>query len=324
MTPIPTTSTTIPADKLAALADKIDDLEIALLETKIDLLSFPGDKTLIANLEKAYDTLESYLNTVRDNLATRDSASTEIELALIKGNIDKLKAQLKTIEDNLGIITTSTVSPEISSKLSEIIDSWVINLLSLKANMLSFSGDKSLMTDLLNENNELSSLLNTLQDNLPTTTPEDVSNAINRIQALTLKFDNVVANQGNNSKQSQLLINFNKSNFIFYPATKTTVVPAISTVSPIIASQLAKILDSLNLVLLSTKSEILSFPGDKSLVSDFSKRIDVLTDLVNQLKSALPTTTFAQINDASNRVQALKTSLNDFFNSYHGNLANFS
>lgn len=68
-------------------------------------------------------------------------------------------------------------------------------------------------------------------------------------------------------------------------------------------------------MLLTTKSEILNFPGDEALVEGFLKQINDLTALVAQLKSGLPSTTFAQINDASVNVQALKKSVDDFFNS---------
>ena len=92
----------------------------------------------------------------------------------------------------------------------------------------------------------------------------------------------------------------------------TTALPFSSTVSPAVGSLLSDILQNLNLVLLSTKSDALLFPGDKALIADFLNQNNALTTLVNQLEDNIPFTTLDQVNDASNSVQALKNDQNNF------------
>lgn len=100
----------------------------------------------------------------------------------------------------------------------------------------------------------------------------------------------------------------------------TSALPFTSTVSPAVESLLSDILQNLNLVLLSTKSDALLFPGDKALVADFLNQNSALTALVNQLEDKLPFTTLDQVNDASNSVQVLKNDQNNFLTNQGKNI----
>lgn len=83
------------------------------------------------------------------------------------------------------------------------MDEWETALLLMESQIVNFPGDKAVVEDILKQNNDLSKLLGVLRDELPKTTLQQITEAVNKIQDLSQNFKNVLATQGNESKSSQ-------------------------------------------------------------------------------------------------------------------------
>jgi hypothetical protein len=66
------------------------------------------------------------------------------------------------------------------------------------------------------------------------------------------------------------------------------------------------------------KTEMLAFPGDKTLVADLLSRDDAIASLIAQLKQGLPSTSLPQITDAKTSLDTLKADYNKLLTDYLG------
>ena len=66
----------------------------------------------------------------------------------------------------------------------------------MESQIVNFPGDKSLVEELLKQNSELSTLLGVLRADLPKTTLQQITEAVNKIQDLSQNFKTVLAAQG--------------------------------------------------------------------------------------------------------------------------------
>ena len=72
----------------------------------------------------------------------------------------------------------------------------------MESQIVNFPGDKSLVEDILKQNNDLSKLLGVLRAELPKSTLQQITEAVNKIQDLSQNFKNILATQGNECKSS--------------------------------------------------------------------------------------------------------------------------
>ena len=82
------------------------------------------------------------------------------------------------------------------------MDEWETALLLMESQIVNFPGDKSLVEDILKQNNDLSKLLGVLRAELPKSTLQQITEAVNKIQDLSQNFKNILATQGNECKSS--------------------------------------------------------------------------------------------------------------------------
>jgi hypothetical protein len=91
-------------------------------------------------------------------------------------------------------ITTTTLSPEEvlqNQKNKETLKSYELVLLTQKADLLSFTGNTSEVSDLLSKNNQLSAQLSELLGQTPTL--EQVNDMVSGIQTFAETYNQVIA-----------------------------------------------------------------------------------------------------------------------------------
>jgi molecular chaperone GrpE (heat shock protein) len=87
----------VPPNKLISIGQQLDFLEIALLETGIELANFPSDRELISNLETKYETMREILANVRNQTNYEDSEAFQKAINSIQEDLESLKQRLSTI-----------------------------------------------------------------------------------------------------------------------------------------------------------------------------------------------------------------------------------
>lgn len=102
------------------------------------------------------------------------------------------------------------------------------------------------------------------------------------------------------------------------PTTLVSTTSASVTLSPSDAIIAEKNLNDLELATVSMRAEMLSFSGDKALMTNFLSQNDALLTKINQLRLRLPASTVAQINAATLDYQTLKTNFDKFIAAYKG------
>jgi hypothetical protein len=170
------------------LRESAYEVEKSILFTKAEMLVFPGDKTLVADLLKQVDTLQADVDKVQSELSTADPTVIQAKLICIQESLESLQDQLHKISDS-----ATDPPPNASDELINLLEKSELSLLIQKVKVLNFSGDKSLMTDIVDEMDKLEDHLKQLRLHLNSTTLEQASDLLSGVQSSEIALNDFLA-----------------------------------------------------------------------------------------------------------------------------------